>query len=314
MFNNEQKMAFVEASYPENKREEIVGLLELFAPYEESWNSDLIRQPITRLQPAMNEIAETISVTKAKALLVILKRYQKWTASQSTGAVGSGVLLLKIDTDSKLRSSMVSSPRQLKLILDEVFESPERETVDCVYRSLLWLAYIGVPKNLAPMITTEEVDFYEMMIRHDGKEYKIPAEGLKDFRKLCELDTFVFIHKNPDYEQRRPRAEGNQLLRGHASVSVEKISDAIYKRFAKSKWALTYESVSDSGLFYEKYELERFGLGVSFDEETNERLAEMTDSSESARKSSLYKIRSRYFEKYTQWKSIFNLYTDDSED
>ena len=316
MLNEEQKMRFVEASYPASKREEVLGLLRLFAPYEASWTRDLVMQPIEKLQPAFNEIAKTIPAKKANALLTALKRYRKWfLENNDVKAVCAGVLLLKMNTEDKLRNSMVASPRHLKLILDEVFEAPERETVDCVYRALLWLAFAGVPREHAVRITVEEVDFYSMSIRHDGKEYKIPADGLKEFQKLCELDTFLFIHRNPDYEQRRPRAEGKQLLRAlkDTSVEVQKISDAIYQRFAKSNWSLTYDNVQDSGLFYEKYELERFGLGVSFDAEVEQRLEALVDSNKGA-KNSRSMIRSRYIEKYNQWKAIFNLQGSDTED
>lgn len=310
MYHAEQKTMFVAATYPEAKHKEVLGLLYLFSPYEESWNQDLVLQQIEKLQPAFNEIVKTISAKQANALLTALKKYRKWYLSNNdTTASGAGVLLLKLDTDSKLRRSMVASPMYLKLVMDEVFEAPEKETVDCVYRALLWMAFAGVPRNQAPLVTVDEVDFYGMRIRHNEKEYKIPAESLEEFHKLCELDSFLFIHKNPDYEQRRPRAEGTQLLRGlgDTAVSVEKISDALYKRFMQSRWSLSYDNVLESGLFYEKYELERFGLEVSFDKETAQRLDDMTDSSSYAKSKNRVMIRSRYEAKYNQWKAIFVL-------
>ena len=312
MFNKEQKEAFASASYSEKKRVEVLGLFALFAPYEESWGYDLLRQQITELQPAFDEIVKTIPATKANRLLVYLKAYRKWFIAQNPGAVCSGVGLLKINLLDKVRYSMVASPRHLKYILDDVFDSPKLETVDCVYRGLMWLAFAGVPRDQAPLITIGEVDFYEMRIYHDGKEYVIPTEALKEFHKLCELEDFLLVHKNPDYETRRARAVGAQLLRGLREVSLDsdKISDAISKRFAKSQWSLTYETVLASGLYYEKYESERFGLEVSFDDEIKERLGEMTESNEAAYKSNFSTMRGRYFEKYNQWKALFTARTE----
>jgi len=160
---------------------------------------------------------------------------------------------------------------------------------------------------LARLITIDEVDFYNMVIRHDGKEYKIPAEGLKDFQKLCTLDSFLVIHTNPYFEQRRPRAEGKQLLRGLGEAVIEdaKISETISKWFMKSKWSLTYENMIDSGLFIKKYELEQFGIEPSFDAEVEQRLEAMTDLSKAAISNNRSLMRSRYMEKYSMWRDIF---------
>ena len=307
MFNGEQKEAFASASYSEKKREEVLELLALFTPYEESWGYDLLKQHITQLQPAFDEIVKTISATKANRLLVYLKGYRKWFIAQNSGAICSGVGLLKINILDKVRYSMVASPRHLKYVLDEVFEAPEKETVDCISRALLWLAFMGVPSDQAAALTAAEVDFYEMRVRCGGNEYVIPTEALKEFHKLCELGDFMFAHRNPDYETRRARVEGNSLLRGFGEsvLDSKRISDSISKWFSGSKWSLTYETVLASGLYYEKYESERFGLKVSFDEETKERLEEKAESNEAGYMNHFYTMRSRYFEKYNQWKALF---------
>jgi len=307
MFNGEQKEAFV-VSYPNNKREEVLGLLQLFSPYEETWGGDLVLQPIDRLQPAFDTIVKSIAAKKAKTLLAVLKKYREWYLSEhELKAVCAGVLLLKLNTEATQKYSMVASPRHLKLVLDEVFDQPEHETVDCVYRGFMWLAFAGVPRILVSQITVDEVDFYNMVIHHGDQKYSIPVEGLKEFRMLCELDSFLVVHKNPDWESRRPRAEGNQLLRGlgEAVVVVEKVGVILSQRFMKSKWSLNYESMLASGLFYEKYELERFGLDVSFDAEVEQRLEEMKDSSISAITNNRSLMKKRYKDRYNQWKMIF---------
>jgi len=292
MYNEGQKSAFIAAAYPgEAKRGEIAGLFEFFAPYEESWGGDLVQQHIDRLQPAFNEIVKTITATKAQALLAALKKYRKWYLADKPNAVSAGVLLLKVELGSKLRGSMVASPRHLKMVLDEVFEPPEKETQDCVYRALLWMAFAGVPRDQAALVTVDEVDFYNLQIHHGGKEYIIRQEGLTEFHKLCELDNLAYIHRNPDYEQRRARLAGEQLLRGYGpqSVIISKICDDMTKRFSKSKWALTYNSVADCGVYYDKFELERCGQKVSFDGFRS------------------YAVSRNYKIGYSQWKSLFHV-------
>jgi len=314
MYNEEQKSAFLTATYPnEAKRGEIAGLFALFAPYEETWGIDLVLQHIDKLQPAFDEIVETITPSKAKRILLpALKKYRTWYLTQKPNAISTGVLLLKLNLEGKLRSLMVASPRHLKLIFDEVFESPERESLDCVYRALLWLAFAGVPRDRATLITVDEVDFENMQIHHGGKDYEIHAEGLKEFRKLCTLDYLVYIHRNPDYEQQRPRVQGDQLLRGYSNTSLNilKICNDMTRRFMPTKWALAYENVQACGLYYKKYELERIGQDVSFNEEAEERLSQMTESSEAALQISRNMMRSRYRAGYRQWKALFNVPED----
>jgi len=292
MYNEGQKSAFITAAYPEEaKQSEIAGLFALFAPHEEFWGRDLVQQPIDKLQPAFNEITEKLTVAKAKNLLAVLKKYRKWYLADKPDAVSAGVLLLKVDLGSRLRRSMAASPRHLKMALDEVFEPPEKETQDCVYRVLLWLAFAGVPRDRAALVTVDEVDFYNMQIHHGGRDYIIHREGLTEFHKLCELDALAYIHRNPDYEQRRPRLAGDQLLRGYGpkSIVVTKICDDMSRRFSKSNWALAYESIADCGLYYDKFESERCGQAVSFDELGS------------------YAVSRNYRFGYSQWKAIFHV-------
>lgn len=310
MYNEAQKTAFIAATYPDAaKRNEISGLLALFASYEEAWGGDLVLQPIEKLQPAFDEIAETITIAKTKTLLPALKKYRTWYLAQNPNAVSAGVALLRLNLAGKLRGSMVASPRHLKLVLDEVFESPERESQDCIFRTLLWLAFAGIPRDQATLVTIDEVDFENMQIHHGGKDYELHTEGLREFRKLCALDYLMYIHNNPYYEDKRPRIQGNQLLRGFGktSLNVTKICTEMSRRFSQTKWSLIYENVLICGVFYEKYELERIGQKASFNEEAEERLREMTESSETALKASRYTMRTRYKDRYRQWKALFNV-------
>jgi len=317
VYNAEQKMEFITASYPDGAmRVEVMELFAGFAPYEESWGSDLVKQPINLLQPAFDTIIESISASKAeRVLLPALRKYRKWYLDRNPKAICAGILLLKLNLDSKLRNTMVASPMHLKRVLDKVFDAPERESLDCVYRALLWMAFAGVPRDQATSITVDEVDLYSLQIHHDGKDYDIYREGLAEFHKLCELDYFMYIHRNPDYEQRRPRLNGTQLLRGYgvSSLDIVKIGKDMSKWFSKTKWSLVYESVQACGLYYRKFELERIGEAVSFDEETAQRISELPEADESTIKSNFYSIRGRYRNGYNQWKNFFNVAAEDDD-
>ena len=310
MYNEEQKWAFIAASYPnEAKQDKVAGLFALFTPYEEAWGIDLVRQHIDRLQPAFDEIAKSISATKVRALLSALKKYRLWYLATHPNAVSAGVALLKLNIEDKLRDCMVASPAHLKLVMDQVLDPPEMGTPDCIYRVYLWLAFAGVPRDRATLVTVDEVDFYLMQIHHDGRDYRIYPEGLAEIHRLCESDSLVSIHRNPDYERPRPRIEGNQLLRG-VSLSqsqVDAICKNLSKRLDKTKWALTYENMQACGLYFEKYEQERAGLAVSFVEETRQRLADLALANGTVTEDNRYKIRGRYEKGYNQWKALYKV-------
>jgi hypothetical protein len=311
MYNEAQKRAFIAATYAnEAKREEVADSFERFVSYEEAWGGDLVLQPIRQLQPAFDEIVQAVSAAKAKALLPMLKKYRKWYLAQNPNAVCSGVVLLKLNMEDKLRGTMVASPLHLRRVLDEVLEPPEKESLDCVCRVWLWLAFAGVPQNQVTSITVDEVDFYNMQIHHGGRDYEIYREGLTEFHKLCELDYLVYIHRNPDYAQKRPRLAGNQLLRGFGPKSLEiaKISIETSKRFAKTQWSLFFESVQFSGLYYRRFELERIGQKVTFIEDPEERLRESANKNKPATYRNLVNLRHR--NNYKQWKALFPVSTD----
>jgi hypothetical protein len=90
-------------------------------------------------------------------------------------------------------------------------------------------------------------------------------------------------------------------------MDVVKFCLEVSKRFLKSTWSLTYETVADSGFFYEKYELERTGQEVNFEEETAQRLSELAGTNKTTIIVNRHSIRTRYLEKYKQWKSLFHV-------
>jgi len=307
VYNEEQKMAFITASYQyDAKRESVAGLFALFAPYEESWGDDLVRQQIGRLQPAFDEITKSISATKTRALLSALKKYRLWYLETHPNAVSAGVALLKPNIEDKLRDYMVASPTHLKLILDQVLDAPEMGTQDCIYRVYLWLAFAGVPCERATLVTVDEVDFRLMQIHHDGRDYKIFPESLVEFHWLCESGSIVHVHKNPEIKSSRPRIEGNELLRGTSKENsqLECIRKYLSNRLIKTK-TLTYDNMLTCGLYYNKFELERAGCEVSFAEETEQRLAEIADTSETPVVRYRWLLQDRFQKGYIQWKSLF---------
>ena len=302
MYNNNQKRSFIEASGHKYSAEKFSDWLAQFSPYEASWEMDLVLQSIEPLQAAFNQITRDFTPKQKKSFLALLKDYREWYLSQSKKkAVCAGVLLLKNDQTEALRSKMVSSARHLKMILDEVFDSPEKGTLACIYRAYLWFAFVGIPREEIMSIAVDDIDFRNMCIRRDGATYELPTYMLPELYQLCERKEFVSIHKNPDYERLIPRIEGDQLLRGTSESSLEPKSPSIYvqRSFAGSEYSLTYESVAFSGLCHRKFELERAGLPIDFREEIEAR----SNATEESIKLLVYRQK----QNYAQWKEIFSV-------
>jgi len=301
MSSCEQKRGYIDTVHPQNT-EKFSEWLALFSPYEEAWKMDLVLQSIEPLQEAFNQITRDFTPKQKKDFLALLKSYREWyLAHTNKKAICAGVLLLKNDQTEALRKKMVSSTLHLKMILDEVFETPEKGTLACIYRAYLWLAFIGVPKEKASQITIDDVDFHHMQLHHNGIHYELPTHGLMEFRQLCELDSFVSYHKNPDFEYQKTRIPGNQLLRGTTQNSLNPKTPTLFVRrgFVDTAYSLNYDSVALSGLYCRKFELERAGLPIDFRQEV---MANST-ANEKSIEMLLYQ-RKRH---YAQWKEAFEV-------
>lgn len=148
----------------------------------------------------------------------------------------------------KQQESYVSSPRHLKLILDEVFPIFDQDfenRVNHIYRTFLWLGFMGCSSTQSAYVQEGDVDFKRMVVRvrdndttpglreivakpfsgipkPDGeKELMIYAEAVEDLRMACELTEFLDAtgwRREPAPVMRRP---GDYILRGKLIKGVE---------------------------------------------------------------------------------------------
>lgn len=189
-----------------------------------------------------------------------------------------GIWGVKLKNTDKVRQKMVSSPKELLDFLDSIFEEPKEKTVSSIYRSFLWLAYIGISDIDSVKIKISDVDLKKKIIDYNGKIYNIFEESIPDLKNACELDEFVYIHKNPFYESSKPRLPGDTLIRGigEASTDIHHIRTHIWRTTKKynslnkedasiKMMSPTYRSLMLSGLFYRAYMLEI--NGENFDKE-----------------------------------------------
>ena len=319
MYNENQKRAFIESHTNSDKTmAKIVQIFSWFEPYEEDWGLDLSQQSAEKLQPVVNELTGVRSKS-TELILIILKEYVKW-CGRSGYEVSRGIFDVRINTIDKIQNQMVASPLHLKAKLDEFFEPVEEETIDITYRVFLWMAFAGLDDKDAIRVTADCVDLKNFRINFEGHSYEIYKECIEDFKKACELTDFQYKH--PNYITRRDRADGNLIMRGirTPTVDLKTIRPVINKKFGaddteetggRQKSRISYKRIYLSGIFYRAYERERAGLPVDF----SEFIARSIERKEKTKKYTVTKTRTlttiantierEYLADYEKWKCAF---------
>lgn len=320
MYNENQKRAFIEAHTNSDKTAaKIIQIFSWFEPHEEKWGMDLSQQSAENLQPVVNELTGVRSKS-TELILIILKEYVKWCGRNGYD-VSKGIFDVRIVTIDKIQNQMVASPLHLKSKLDEFFEPVEEETVDITYRVFLWMAFAGLEDKDAIRVTSDCVDLKNLRINFEGHSYEIYKECIEDFEKACTLTSFQYKH--PNYTTYRDRAEGNLVMRGirTPTVDLKTIRPVINKRFSvddasnetssRQKSRLSYRRIFLSGVFYRAYERERAGLPVDF----SDFVALSIERKEKTKKYTVTKTRTlttiantlerEYLADYEKWKCAF---------
>lgn len=305
MYNEERKMKFLN----ETKKSPAFGMSVFRATelIEQQYGVDLVMLPTEALQSVVNERLG-IRTRSVGTAIMFLRSYFMW-CKENGYEVGDGIDGLEIKTAEKLRATMVSSPKHLEILLDKVFTSIQEETVDCIYRCFLWLAFSGLEDAEAIDVKTCEIDFEQMLIHHGNKDYELYKESIPAFKKACSLTEFVYI--NPKYSKKviRNRFPGEYLMRGVRSekISLMTMRTIIGTHFRDNGLKISYGRIYLSGVFYRMYELERAGMPVDFSgiaiERTNR--IERQYSENYSRRKVVASIEQDYIDDYASWKQAF---------
>lgn len=320
MYNEGQKNRFISEYTRSSKTSKlIVQTFNLFEKYEEDWGIDLSMQSTEKLQPVVNKLTG-VREKSTELILIILREYVKW-CEKNGYEVSQGIFDVSIDSIEKIKDQMVSTPHDLKERLNKYFEPVEKETIDIVYRVFLWMAFAGLDDIDAIRVSSDNIDLDNLVINFEGHTYELYKEGKDDFEKACKLTDFSYEHTTPDYKIRRDRAQGNIIMRGIRSPSVDlkTIRPAINKKFAsesggkeEKRTMLSYNRIYLSGIFYRADKRERAGLPVNFSEvvaceiKRKQRTKQYTTSKTRTLKTISNKIEREYLADYERWKCAFN--------
>lgn len=266
MYNEERKEKFI-TSYTDSPKSAyyVRAIFKKFAPYEEDeWHSDLCMQSTEVLEPIINSQTGA-RMESAERALIVLKEYVKWCARNGI-ETSNGVFGVRVDVVEAVKEQMVASPLHLQKKLDELFNAEDEQTMDCLYRAYIWMAYAGLTDTEALEVEVSEVDLTDLVIRHNDKVYQLYKEAKKTFEQACNLKQFKYKHKNYDTALENPRVPGTKLMRGIKSdvMKLSTLRSVITKKTAAHGMKMSYKKIFYSGIFYRVYENERAGEDISF--------------------------------------------------
>lgn len=330
MFNENLKQEFIDQYTDKPSRKRYCEVLfNATEPFENVWGADICTKDGKNLQRVVNNVLG-IRYNAKSGRLNVLREYFKWCMENGVPGACNGIADIETDGTEKMRSRTVSSPLHLQMYLDGVFQKEQQQTRDNLVRAYCWLAYMGLPEEDIINLKNDEVDLKNMIVTHDGREYRIYAEAVACLRNCKELPSFYYRHPlYPDKAYPRDRVPGDLLLRGtggevSAAVLRNDMSRASKKKaetagdsaatkeeklFDRSQTLrLSYHRLWISGLFYRTFLMEGAGIEPDFAEASAERLEakQYGFSGKSYNKRTLYnKFRQEYLEDYKMWKQTF---------
>lgn len=306
MYNAERKEKYLYESSFSNNPTCLSSIFRTTEPYEQTLGVDLCAMSPDDLQAIFDQEFGYKS-KPVEDYMSLLKKYIVWSQEQGY-PICEDLLSFKPDMRVKMQRYMVSSPAHLEKILNMCFTPLSSETIDCLYRCYFWMAFSGLPEEEVVKVAVNEINLSTNTIEHNGESYPIDPEAVPAFRMGCEAEQFLFIH--PKYQTYRKRFDGPYLMRGvrNARMSLKSLQNVKNIHMAKKKIALTYDSISLSGMFYRAYMMEKDGHTVNFDTYSVEYALQSIQNRNSKRDLETISRQVRYLisRDYANWKMAFN--------
>ncbi len=315
MFNEELKKRFLrECGFNDRYSAEFISLFGKSEPFEKEYGYDLCTFSTSELQLFCDQSLGMRQSSRANAL-TRLSRYINWAVESGVSGAENNLRYVSIDETNKFRDRMVSSPSHLSDILDKIFRHDDDCTTDIIYKSVYWMAFSGIECDAIKSMTEDMVDFNNMVVFLNGKEYQIYEESKDTLLSCKEIKQFRLYH--PTFREKyvwRDRASGDLLFRG--IDGQDGISFLLTNASRKVKSAnkngivscrFTYETLRLSGLFFRLYELEKMGVNPDFRwvAENVMHGREYKATKDHTMNSKVTRIATAYKKDYESWKFAF---------
>lgn len=248
------------------------NLLSLFRrtfSFENKSGHDLCEMSEQELQDVVDSL---VAVKKNTAYYSVrrINAYCKWCVNNNVPNAHNIVKKCKIDGIDKIRESMVVNAKQLQMRLNEKFRPEDELTVDNLYRTYFWFAFMGIPELDSVSIRNCDVDLDAMEIRFGDNVYAIYRESLPALKICMTANTFYTANGKGATADKalipRPRVSGDRVLRSSVHPRGEhqnideldkgKLRGSIGRSISNKKVGLSYSSIRLSGLFSRVLELE----------------------------------------------------------
>lgn len=318
MYNEELKNDFLD--YFKQKRpgeavEFCTATFHACEPFEESWGADLCTKTADQLAPMIEDLVGLRVKSKWKRI-ILLKEYVNWCIAIGFPGACDGMLKIESVGLKKVRTQMVSGPMHLQKYLDEIFEPEQEETVDNIYRCCFWLSYMGVDEEDIVAIKCSDIDLLKRILYYKGEEIELYHVSVPAFSNAARLTEFRFKHPNyADKIVMRERAQGDTLIRGIRNApSTMAIRSELSRRSKKAiedgstQSRISLQRARLSGMFYKKYELERAGCTVSFEDVADSFIGDKVyklDRGRNTQDAKKRQIMNDYLQDYQRWKAAF---------
>ena len=313
MYSDKQKLAFIASKkYSDSMYKNVLFIFSITSIFEEKYHKDVSQMSEIELNETLNELSILKKRNSFVSIITAIKEYIIWCRDNDY-QISYSIFNVKIEEIEKFKTKMVSSPKHLRRILDTHFDQPQKETIDVVYRTYLWLAYAGMWDRDAIRVCKTDIDFSLLRVCFNGQSYELYKEGMEDISKACDLERFFFDH--PYYSTWKDRVEGNAILRGLSSVPTLSNMRAKVNIHLKNNEAqkITYNNIRLSGTFYRAYEMEKEGFEVDFspvvDLEMNKREIRRKESFATSetytREVMKGRIKSELEKDYEKWKCAY---------
>lgn len=318
MYNEELKNNFLDyfkQKRPEEAVDFCISTFQACEPFEKTWGTDLCTKSADQLGPMVEELVGLRVKSKWKRI-ILLKEYVNWCIAIGFPGACDGMLKIESVGLKKVRTQMVSSPVHLQKYLDEIFAPEKEETVDNIYRCCFWLSYMGVEEDDIVTIKCSDIDLERRILHYKDQEIELYYVSVPAFTKAARLTEFRFKH--PNYNDKfvmRERAQGDTLIRGirnaPTTIAIRSELSRRSKRAVEdgsTQSRISLQRAKLSGIFYKKYELERAGCLVSFEDVAEGFIGDRVyklDKGRNTQDAKKRQIMNDYLQDYQRWKAAF---------
>lgn len=270
-------------------------------PHEERYGKDLAIWERNQIIGFIED-QNILSSQSVKSSISLLNSYLSWARSKTEF---EPIRSTEIDLSKNYKKYGFASPLDLQQHLNRLFDPLPHKSHDVLWRSLIWLCYMGIPKDDILSLDLKDVHILKKRIDVGDISYSIPDEAVLTIRTLFRLT--YFMRYKPFNIDQIPRDTGTKFLRLSQEDNKDidlfaELSSTIVERNKERGETFTPKSIRRSGTFYRLYQLEKIGVVPNYLQAYQE--ITQDEPSASMPKKSWYRLNMVRYE-YEAWKLAF---------